>query len=249
MLLGKIIILSQVALIPASYIGALLIDNFDINTVLFLITLLLLFSFLLFFKINIRTIESGNVLNDVTKLLRTIPVRNIFFWILEQFRIIGNLFFGLYIYIYVNNNIEYIGILNFIVGISSMIFIHLFSKKIVDTKKDYIFVSSFLVALIYFIKLNVLNVYFFIFISIFQGLVDRMYELVTGNNVYSFGKDYNKISYIIVIESLFNISRVLVCFIGLVFSFNIEYFLYLCAFIIIISGIVGFKYNKLHHMH
>ena len=89
MLLGKIIILSQVALIPASYIGALLIDNFDINTVLFLITLLLLFSSLFIFKINIRTIESGNVLNDVTKLLRTIPVRNIFFWILEQFRKIG----------------------------------------------------------------------------------------------------------------------------------------------------------------
>jgi hypothetical protein len=185
-----------------------------------------------------------NYVNDTTNIIKSIPKRNIIYALLDQFRVMGTFFYALYIYIYVSNNIEYIGIFNVIVGIASIVFIYLFSKRIDKSKNSYIVLSALFVMIVWFLRLNVLNSIYLLFIAVLQGISEKMYEVSNGRNTYLLGKKYNTINYVMVMEGIYNVGRIVICLIGFFIIKDIKIFLYLCGIMIFVSGLVGFNIQK-----
>lgn len=240
--IGNILIMTQLAIIPASFIGAILIKNLDKSLLLKIICLLLFISSLFIFKINLKEKkEKKNYLKEVTNILKNIPKRSVIFLMLDQFRTIGNFFFIIYIYVYVSQSIKYIGIFNIIAGIASIIFIYLFSKKVDKNKNDYIIFSSLFVMIIWIFKLNITSSAFMLGIGLFQGLSDRMYEVSTSRNMYMLGKNYDSMTYIMVTEGIYNVARIFICLIGFLLLKDLKLFLYLCGISIFVAGLVGFN--------
>jgi hypothetical protein len=243
--IGNFLIMTQLALIPASFIGALLLENLNVNTLLLIIFILLFISSIITFKMNLKErVHIKNYTNEITKVIKNIPNRDLLFFILEQFRVVGNFFFPLYLYIYVSKNMNYIGIFNIVVGIASIIFIYLFSRKMEKSKKDYIIMSSLFVSVIWLFKLNIHSSILMLLIALLQGLSDRMYELSSGRNIYSLGKNYSSILYIMVTEGIYNVGRIFICLIGFSLLTNFKLFLYLCGIMVFVAGMVGFKNTK-----
>lgn len=242
--IGNFIIMNQMALIPASLLGSILIENLETKILVTIIAFMLLICSIITFNINIeRDSKKRNYINETTNVLKTIPKRSLLFIIMEQFRVVGNIFFVLYLYLYVYKNIEYIGEFNVIVGIASIIFIYLFSKRIDKSKKSYILTASLFATIIWLLKLNVKNSFIMLIIALLQGLSDKLYEASSSRHVYSLGKNYNNMMYVMITEGIYNFSRVIICLIGLVLLNNLKIFLYLCGFMVFVGGLIGFKSN------
>ncbi len=238
---GGFLIMTQIALIPSSFIGALLIKNLDIKLLLLIISSLLIVSSLIIFRIKIYDKNKNkNNINEITKVIKNMPKRSIIFLMIEQFRMIGSFLFVLYLYKYVSENLTYIGVFNIVVGVASIIFVYFFSKKMDKSKKDYLIVSSLFVTIIWILKLNITSSLLMIIIALFQGLSERMYEVSNSRNMYSLGKHYDSMIYIMITESIYNIARIIICLIGFVFIKDLKLFLYLCGIMIFVAGLIGF---------
>jgi hypothetical protein len=239
---GKVVILNQIAFLFSPLLGSILMNNFDSEIVIIFVSFMLVFS--LYYMIRIRFKEGnkfGSYINEITNILKSIPTRNIIYSLLDQFRVIGSFFYVLYIYIYVSNNIEYIVIFNVIVGIASIVFVYLFSKKIDKNKNSYIILSSLFVMVVWFLRLNVINSTFLLLIAVLQGISERMYEVSNSRNNYLFGKKYNTIHYVMIMEGIYNLGRIIICCIGFFLIKDIKIFLYLCGTMIFVSGLIGFN--------
>lgn len=234
---GSMIIFVQLGLIPASLIGALLLQNID-KTFLIIITLLIyLASIVPLFGIKSKRIRERIILKNVFIKL---PRKSFWFYVLNQFRVISKTIFPLYIFIYLKTNFEYIGIFNLFVSLSGIFFVYFFSRKMDKDKKDYLVLSGLLGALAYILKLNIIDSLLLLVVAFFEGLVDRMYDTAYNRNLYALGKQFDKISYIGFLEGMQNMVRVVIMLIFIYLIKDIRLFLYISALMLILTGLNGY---------
>lgn len=242
---GNIIIFSTLAIIPISYIGAWLMNNFDKLFVLTIIVLVYVTSTLPLFKIKEpKRMLSVDLRTSIKKIVSDVPKKSIWFMIFAQFRMISRYLFPLYLYIYVKRNFEYIGLFNITVGIASMIFVYFFARKMDKDKKDYLIISGILGCIVYLFKLNITNTIFMLVIGFFEGLVDKMYEVAFNRNLYALGHHYNVAGYTVFMEGFQNFWRTVIMIIFVLFSFDLKTILYISSFMLIIAGMIGFDDGK-----
>ncbi len=238
---GNIVIFSTLALIPVSYIGALLINNLDKTLMLVIVVLMNIISVIPLFKIKERRKdENNNLLEDVKTIINDIPKRSLAFMVLAQFRMIGRYIFPLYMFIYIKDNFEYIGIFNTAVGIASMFFVYFFARKMDKEKKDYLILSGLLGCIVYLLKLNITDTGLILLIGLAEGIADKMYEVAFNRNLYALGHHYERRGYATAMEGLQNISRVIIIFLTFIFLENLKTMLYIAALMLVVTGIVGF---------
>lgn len=242
---GNIIIFTTLALIPVSYVGALLINNLEMNIVLIIVIFLYMISIIPLFKIIERKkqIEIG-VLESAKNVIRNMPKKSFWFMIIAQFRMISRYLFPLFLFIYIKDNYEYIGVFNIAVGVASMFFVYFFARKMDKDKKDYLVLSGVLGCLVYIFKLNITDVGFMLLIGLSEGLVDKMYEVAFNRNLYALGHQYDGIGYTVSMEGLQNFSRMTIIVIFSLLSFSLTTILYICAFMLIVTGLIGFDDGK-----
>jgi hypothetical protein len=237
--IGNIVIFSQAAIIPASYIGALLISNLNIEYVLTIVILMYLVTIIPLYKIR-TTRDDITLYNGIEDIFKTIPRRSLYFFILAQFRFISKYLFPLYIFIYVRSTYEFIGIFNAMIGIASMVFVYIFARKMDKNKDDYLVLSGLISTIVWLLKLNVFLPIYMLIIGFIEGLVEKMYETSFNRNMYALGKQYNGISYSALVEGLQQLSRVLIMIIVIVFIKDIRVFLYISALMLTVTGFIGF---------
>jgi hypothetical protein len=242
---GNIIILSTLAIIPVSYIGALIMNNLDMQLVLVVIIFLYIISIIPLFKIVERKgISTLSIMDGVKKVIEDIPRKSIWFMIFCQFKTITRYLFPLYLFLYIKSNYEYIGLFNIAFGIASMIFVYFFARKMDRDKKDYLVLSGVLGCLVYIFKLNVNDMGLMILVGLAEGLIDKMYEVAFNRNLYALGHQYDSLSYTIAIESLQNISRIIIIIGFICLSLDLKNILYISSFMLIINGLIGFDDGK-----
>lgn len=242
---GNIIIFSTLAIIPVSYVGALLMNNLDRGLVLVIIVFLHIISIIPLFKIVEKKKQSDTkLMDDVKMIIGDIPIRSLIFMILAQFRMIGRYIFPLYMFIYIKNNFEYIGIFNIAVGIASMFFVYFFAQKMDRDKKDYLILSGVLGCIVYLLKLNVFDVGLILLIGLFEGLADKMYEVAFNRNLYALGHHYESTGYAVAMEGLQNLSRVIIVLFVALFIGDLRIMLYISALMLVVTGLVGFDDGK-----
>ena len=160
----------------------------------------------------------------------------------EQFKVMFLMLQPLYLFLYVKKDMEYIGIFNIVMGISSIIFVYFFVRKVKVNK--YFWLLNIVFCIVLISKINIINNNFMLIIAFLEGLFSRMYEVVSSENLYNKQID-NTSSYLIVVELIFCITNSILYLIFYLFNIDVKIILYICIIGIFISGFVRYKnYSK-----
>lgn len=230
--IGSILIFSNIGLIIAPVLVSYVTKKLSIVILAIIVIVLSILAIIPLFKLDIK--------DDNTEIkFERISKNKILFFVLEQAKVINLSLQPLYLYLFINNKIEYVGIFNAIMGISACIFIYFFVRKIDDNK--YFKYLNILFCLLLLLKLNIKSKYLILIIGFFEGLGIKMFDVVSAENIYNIDKNTNVKGYLIIVEIIFCLVRSIFCLIGY-FINDIKIILYLSIILIFIVGFVK-RYN------
>ena len=203
--IGSILIFSNIGLIVAPIIVSYVTKRLSLIVLAIIVIILSVLAIIPLFKLDIKE-------SNIPIKYQKIEKNKLLFFILEQAKVINLSLQPLYLYLFINNKIEYVGIFNAIMGISSCLFIYFFVRKIDD--KKYFKYLNMLFCLILLLKLNITNKYLILLVGFFEGLGIKMFEIVSAENIYNIKKSTNIKGYLILVEIIFCLTRSLLCLIG-----------------------------------
>ena len=232
--IGSILIFSNIGLIVAPIIVSYVTKKLSLIVLAIIVIVLSVVAIIPLFKLDIK--ENNKIIK-----YQKIEKNKLLFFILEQAKVINLSLQPLYLYLFINNKIEYIGIFNAIMGVSACIFIYFFVRKIDDNK--YFKYLNILFCIILLLKLNITSNYLILVIGFFEGLGIKMFEIVSAENIYNIKKDTNIKGYIVLVEIIFCFTRSIFCLIGY-FINDIKIILYISIVLIFIISFIKRKEVK-----
>lgn len=232
--IGSILIITNISLIFSSFIASYIQTKFSLLTLVIVIVIISLVA-----VIPIFSMKEDKDNKKIT--YQKIEKNKLLFFVLEQAKVIYLCLQPLFLYLFIDNNIKYIGVFNIFVGISSCIFIYFFVRKIND--KKYFKYLNILFCITLVLKLNIRNKYFLLFIALLEGLGVKMFEVVSTENIYNIKNGTNISGYLIITEVIFCLVRSLLCIVAY-FINNIKIVLYLLIIPIFIIGFIKRKDYK-----
>lgn len=227
--------------LPASYIGAFILEKYGYIVLSITILILSIISIFPLFKIKIS--ERKNKIN-LKEIITTFPKQNYLFLLFDQLKFLTILLFPLYIYINIKNELKYIAITNIIIGLSSILYILYLAKKMDKNKKDYLKPMLIIMLITLLIKLNIKSSTLMLIIIFIEGISKTALDTIILRNTYSYKANYDNISYILFIEQLYSLFRIIILIIYLLIGINLKTILYIGTFSLFINTIIGFKQGK-----
>lgn len=234
-------IINQIGLIFSSYIGSYLLDFVSIKILTYISLILFSIGILCLYMLEF-THEKNNTPLDILKTFKKIPKRNLYLFGSYELINVVKFFFSLYLFIYVKDNYQTVGILNVFSNIATIIFAYMYGKKIND-KKNFLKLSIIFTVAIYFLKANTTS-FLLIIISFVEGIATKMYEISISKEFYVLSKKFEYQNYNLIYELTHNIFRTNALLIALLFTNNLKVMIYITLGIMLIGTLFSFKYIK-----
>lgn len=229
--IGNIIIYINIAVIISSLVSGYIESISSILVLSLIVVIMSIIGIIPILKMNIKD-ENSNI-----KFVKIDNSKKLFF-ILEQGKAVFLSLEPLYIFLFVEKSIKYVGVASSLIGLSSCIFTYFFVRK-VDDKKYFKFFNMFF-CLILILKINVYGKYVMLFIVFIEGLLIKMYDIVSTENIYDIDDNSSVRGYLIESEIIFCLVRGIICFI-FIFINDIIVMLYILIAFIFMSGFVKRK--------
>lgn len=225
---GGIVMVTYLGIIAASIVGIYLIGKLSLVITSIIIFMLSFLSMIPILKLRIDT-SHGKKLE-----LRKVKIEKdkIIFSVLEQFKVIFLEIQPLFLYMYVEQSIYYVGIFNVIVNLASLIVVYFLSKRM---RKRYFKYVCLLLGIIFILKLNIKSGVILLGLAFLEGVFVKLYENVSLGNLYAVGDNAIR-EYLIVEEFIFFFSKSIVMFIVCLFHFHIYVVMYIGIIGMIASG-------------
>jgi len=223
----NIVNIMNLGIILSSIVGVLIISKLSLILVSIILIILVIISLIKIFKLKINTKLKYNKKIIISK-------KNILFNILEQFKVIFIELQPLFLYLYINNSIVYIGIFNIIISIASLIVVYFLSKKLKG--KAFKYITSIL-GITLLLKINIKNSIFLLFIALIEGILVKLYDNYSLSYLYNI-KDISINKYLIIEETIFFTSKSIIMLIFIGFNFILKLILLTCIIGIILSGLI-----------
>ena len=148
-------------------------------------------------------------------------------------------FFPLYLYLYVKQSYSFVGIVNFLLGLASIVFTYFISKSI-DKKRDaYLLLSVVLLCIVYLLKMNIVSSLILVVVFV-EGIVKQFYSIVGDNNYYALGTKISYSSYILGSRLYMNMCRIIIVLVGFFLNQSLPKLMYFCIGFTVLSGFVPF---------
>ena len=238
---SKYMIFGIIGSLPASYIGAYILEKYGYISLSIIILILSFISLFPLFKIKIN--QKINKIK-IKQIIKKFPKQNYIFLFFDQLKFFTLLLFPLYIYINIKSELKYIALTNVIIGISSILYILYIAKKMDENKKDYLKPMLLAMFITLLIKLNINSSNIILFIIFIEGISKSALDTIILRNTYSYKANYNNISYILFIEQLYSLFRFIITTIYLILEVNLKTILYIGTFSLLINTFIGFKQGK-----
>lgn len=238
---SKYMIFGIIGSLPASYIGAYILETYGYVTLSVIILILSFISLFPLFKIKIN--QKINKIK-IKQIIKNFPKQNYIFLFFDQLKFFSILLFPLYIYINIKSELKYIALTNIIIGISSILYVLYLAKKMDENKKDYLKPTLLALFITFLIKLNINSSNIILFIIFIEGISKSALDTIILRNTYSYKANYNNISYILFIEQLYSLFRFIITTIYLILGVNLKTILYIGTFSLFINIFIGFKQGK-----
>ena len=225
----------------STYIGSILIEKTSYLFLSIIVLFLMLISI-----IPLTKIKSKKETNDIKliTIITSFPKRNYIFTFLDQLRFILVTIFPLYIYLNINKSYEYIGIINIVSGLGSIIYIYILKKLMDKNKSDYLSSSLLYLAITYALKLLTKNNIIFLIIVFFEGIFRSVVDLITLRNTYVYSKNYTRLNYTIFTEGINNIGRVILLTLFYITNISLKKIILICILGILINIFIKYDDGK-----
>ena len=223
------------------FIGSYIIEKTSTLTLSTIVLVLMIISIIPLTKIKKIKLNPNT---QIKHIIKSFPKTNYIFNTLDQLRYILYTVLPLWIYINIKSKYSYIGILNIITGLGSIIYIYLLSKKMDKNKKDYLSLSLLIMCIIYFLKITITSNLAYLIITLFEGITKSSLDTITLRNTYVYQKNYCITSYIIFTEIINNIARTLFLIIFYVFNVPLKTMLLICILGIFLNVFVKYDDGK-----
>ena len=223
------------------FIGSYIIEKTSTLTLSTIVLVLMIISIIPLTKIKKIKLNPNT---QIKHIIKSFPKTNYIFNTLDQLRYILYTVLPLWIYINIKSKYSYIGILNIITGLGSIIYIYLLSKKMDKNKKDYLSLSLLIMGIIYFLKITITSNLAYLIITLFEGITKSSLDTITLKNTYVYQKNYCITSYIIFTEIINNIARTLFLIIFYIFNVPLKTMLLICILGIFLNVFVKYDDGK-----
>ena len=232
-------IINQVGVIISAYCGSLILDYVSLNVLTAIAIILFLISIIPLYKLEFKH-EKNNSKLEVLKNIKKIPKRNLYLFGSYELINVVKFLFPLYLYIYVKNTYQTIGILNLITNIAIILFTYVYGKKLDTTKNNFLTLSILITVSIYFMKANIMG-YILVIISFLEGVATKMYELTISKEFYTLSKKFEYSNYNLIYELIQNSFRSIIVLILYVFNMDLRTMIFVTLFFILIGAFYRFK--------
>ena len=223
------------------FIGSYIIEKTSTLTLSTIVLVLMIISIIPLTKIKKIKLNPNT---QIKHIIKSFPKTNYIFNTLDQLRYILYTVLPLWIYINIKSKYSYIGILNIITGLGSIIYIYLLSKKMDKNKKDYLSLSLLIMGIIYFLKITITSNLAYLIITLIEGITKSSLDTITLRNTYVYQKNYCITSYIIFTEIINNIARTLFLIIFYIFNVPLKTMLLICILGIFLNVFVKYDDGK-----
>lgn len=223
------------------FIGSYIIEKTSTLTLSTIVLVLMIISIIPLTKIKKIKLNPNT---QIKHIIKSFPKTNYIFNTLDQLRYILYTVLPLWIYINIKSKYSYIGILNIITGLGSIIYIYLLSKKMDKNKKDYLSLSLLIMGTIYLLKITITSNLAYLIITLFEGITKSSLDTITLRNTYVYQKNYCITSYIIFTEIINNIARTLFLIIFYIFNVPLKTMLLICILGIFLNVFVKYDDGK-----
>lgn len=225
----------------STYIGSILIEKTSYLFLSIIVLFLMLISIIPLTKIKSK--KETNEIKLIT-IITSFPKRNYIFTFLDQLRFVLVTIFPLYIYLNINKSYKYIGIINIVSGLGSIIYIYILKKLMDKNKRDYLSSSLLYLAITYTLKLFTKNNIIFLIIVFFEGIFRSVVDLITLRNTYVYSKNYTRLNYTIFTEGINNIGRVIILTLFYITNISLEKIILICILGILINIFIKYDDGK-----
>lgn len=229
--IGSILIYTNIAMVISSILGTYVEAKLSRLILAIMVIVISILAIIPIFKYEDK-------INDKEVKIDKIEKNKFLFFVCEQAKVINLSLQPLYLFLFVNNTISYVGIFNIVMGISSCIFIYFFVRKVDD--KKYFKYLNILFCIILILKLNISNKYLVLVTALFEGLGIKIFEIVSSENIYNIKSTTNIKGYLLIVEIIFCLVRSIMCLMGY-FINNIKIILYLTIIFIFMIGFIKRK--------
>lgn len=225
----------------STYIGSILIEKTSYLFLSIIVLFLMLISIIPLTKIKSK--KETNEIKLIT-IITSFPKRNYIFTFLDQLRFILVTIFPLYIYLNINKSYKYIGVINIVSGLGSIIYIYILKKLMDKNKSDYLSSSLLYLAITYTLKLLTNNNIIFLIIVFFEGIYRSVVDLITLRNTYAYSKNYTRLNYTIFTEGINNIGRVILLTLFYITNISLTKIILICILGILINIFIKYDDGK-----
>lgn len=225
----------------STYLGSILIEKTSYLFLSIIVLFLMLISIIPLTKIIPK--KETNEIKLIT-IITSFPKRNYIFTFLDQLRFVLVTIFPLYIYLNINKSYKYIGIINIVSGLGSIIYIYILKKLMDKNKSDYLSSSLLYLAITYTLKLLTKNNIIFLIIVFFEGIFRSVVDLITLRNTYVYSKNYTRLNYTIFTEGINNIGRVIILTLFYITNISLEKIILICILGILINIFIKYDDGK-----
>ena len=236
---SMISILNQFGVIISAYCGSLILDFVNLKVLTNIAIALFLISVIPLYKLEFAH-KKNNLKLEPIRYIKKIPKRNLYLFGSYELINVVKFLFPLYLYIYVNNTYQTIGILNLITNIALILFTYLYGKKLDTTKNNFLTFSILITVSIYIIKASTIG-YFLVIVSFLEGIATKMYELTISKEFYTLSKKFEYSNYNLIYELIQNSFRSVIVLILYIFNMNLKTMIFVTLFFILIGAFYNFK--------
>lgn len=232
-------IINQIGVIISAYIGSLILDYISLRLLTVFAICLFILSLVPLYFLKIER-NNTNIKLDLFKNIKLIPKSNLYLFGSYELINVIKFLIPLYLFIYVKNNYQTIGIVNLITNFALIIFTYMYGKKLDESKNNYLKLAIIFTISIYLFKVNV-NGYLLLIISFIEGIVIKMYELSINKEFFTLSKKIEYYNYNLIYELMQNIFRTITVFILYITNFEIKTMVYITLIFIFIGVFLNFK--------
>lgn len=233
-------IINQLAYMVAAYVGAILLDFVNIETLTCISILLFIASIYPISKIKAPKKEKSDIKLDLIWTLKKIP--NVDKYIFGSYELLNFVRFliPLYLFIYVSDTYQIVWILQVFTWLATILFSYIYGKKINKKNVNFLNLSIFLIVLIYVIKINVTWIFLAI-VAFLEWFISKMNEISVGKEFIKLSKQFDYENYNYAYEQIQNIFRLIVSAIMLLFMSDLKIMIYFILLVMAVAIPLKFK--------
>jgi len=214
-------------MILSSIFGVLIISKLSLFVVSIILGIFIILSIIPVFRFDINVKEGSNKRVVISK-------RKILFNILEQFKVIFIELQPLFLYLYVDDSVVYVGLFNIVISIASLIVVYFISRRLREGR--YFKYVAFLLGIVLLFKINISSSIVLLLIAFLEGIFVKLYDGYSLSYLYDI-RDIDIRKYLIIEESIFFVSKSVMMFLFIGFSSSLKLILFICILGIMISGL------------